>query len=99
MPGDDGAIMLSVGIDVTDRKEAVDKLEWIADHDPLTHLYNRRCFQKELENIIDIAKQYDRSGALLYFDMDHFKYLNDTQGHQAGAVSYTHLTLPTTVVV
>lgn len=84
MPGDDGAVMLSVGIDVTDRKEAVDKLEWIADHDPLTHLYNRRRFQKELENIIDIARQYGRSGALLYFDVDHFKYLNDTQGHQAG---------------
>ncbi len=84
MPGDEGAIILSVGIDVTERKEAVDKLEWIADHDPLTRLYNRRRFQIELENIIDISRQYQRSGALLYFDVDHFKYLNDTKGHQAG---------------
>ena len=82
--GDDGATMLSVGIDVTERKEAEERLEWIADHDSLTELYNRRRFQKELERILEISRQYERSGALLYFDVDHFKYLNDTQGHQAG---------------
>ena len=84
IPGDDGAVMLSVGIDITERKMAEEQLEWIADHDPLTGLYNRRRFQKDLSNILAIARQYEKTGALLYFDVDHFKYLNDTQGHQAG---------------
>lgn len=82
--GDDGAVMLSVGLDITERKIAEEQLEWIADHDPLTGLYNRRRFQKDLGNILAIARQYEKTGALLYFDVDHFKYLNDTQGHQAG---------------
>ena len=82
--GDDGAVMLSVGIDITERKVAQEQLEWIADHDPLTGLYNRRRFQIDMERILSIARQYKKTGALLYFDVDHFKYLNDTQGHQAG---------------
>lgn len=82
--GDDGAVMLSVGIDITERKAAEEQLEWIADHDPMTGLYNRRRFQIDMERILSIARKYERSGALLYFDVDHFKYLNDSQGHQAG---------------
>ena len=82
--GDDGAVMLSVGMDITERKAAEEQLEWIADHDPLTGLYNRRRFQKDLGNILAISRQYEKTGALLYFDVDHFKYLNDTQGHQVG---------------
>lgn len=82
--GNDGAVMLSVGLDITERKVAEEQLEWIADHDPLTGLHNRRRFQKDLGHILSIARQYEQSGALLYFDVDHFKYLNDSQGHQAG---------------
>ncbi|MCU7833577.1 MAG: GGDEF domain-containing protein [gamma proteobacterium symbiont of Lucinoma myriamae] len=82
--GDDGAVMLSVGIDITEQKMTQEQLEWIADHDPLTGLYNRRRFQSEMEHVLAIARHYEKSGALLYFDVDHFKYLNDSQGHQAG---------------
>ena len=82
--GDDGAVMLSVGMDITEHKVAQEQLEWIADHDPLTGLYNRRRFQNEMEQVLAIARQYEKTGALLYFDVDHFKYLNDSQGHQAG---------------
>jgi diguanylate cyclase (GGDEF)-like protein len=82
--GDDGAVVLSVGLDITERKMAEDQLEWLADHDPLTGLYNRRRFQNEVARLIAIARQYKQTGALLYFDVDHFKYLNDTQGHQVG---------------
>jgi diguanylate cyclase (GGDEF)-like protein/PAS domain S-box-containing protein len=82
--GDDGTIMLSVGLDITERKMAQEKMEWDANHDYLTRLVNRRRFQIEMERILSIACQYEKSGALLYFDVDHFKYLNDSQGHQAG---------------
>ncbi len=82
--GDDGTVMLSVGLDITERKVAQEQLEWIADHDPLTGLVNRRRFQIDMERILSITCQYEKSGALLYFDVDHFKYLNDSQGHQAG---------------
>jgi diguanylate cyclase (GGDEF)-like protein len=84
LQGEDGATMLSVGMDITEQKHAQEQLEWIADHDPLTGLYNRRRFQNEMKEILLLAQKYNKSGALLYFDVDHFKYLNDSQGHQAG---------------
>lgn len=79
-----GPVVLSVGMDITDRKKAELRLSWLADHDPLTGLYNRRRFEKELEDSIASAKRYRHSGALLFFDLDQFKYVNDTSGHAAG---------------
>ncbi len=76
--------ILSVGIDITDRKRAEVRLSWLADHDPLTGLFNRRRFQSDLERILAETKRYDRMGALLFFDLDQFKYINDTRGHHAG---------------
>lgn len=60
------------------------RLAWLADHDPLTGLYNRRRFEHELKEVIAAAKRYQRSGALLFLDVDQFKYINDTSGHGAG---------------
>ena len=76
--------VLSVGLDITEHKQAEGRLAWLADHDPLTHLFNRRRFQEELERILNLATRYQRPGALLFFDLDQFKYINDTSGHQAG---------------
>ncbi len=76
--------VLSVGLDITEHKQAEGRLAWLADHDPLTHLFNRRRFQEELERILSLAMRYQRPGALLFFDLDQFKYINDTSGHQAG---------------
>ncbi|MEP6878094.1 MAG: EAL domain-containing protein [Nitrosospira sp.] len=81
--GDDPA-MLSVGLDMTEHKRAEGRLAWLADHDPLTDLFNRRRFQEELEQMLNLAARYNYSGALLFFDLDQFKYINDTSGHQAG---------------
>jgi len=80
----EGPVILSVGMDITARKKAELRLAWLADHDPLTGLFNRRRFEKELEEAISSAKRYRHTGALLFFDLDQFKYVNDTSGHGAG---------------
>lgn len=81
---EDDPAMLSVGLDMTEHKRTEGRLAWLADHDPLTDLFNRRRFQEELEQMLNLAARYGYSGALLFFDLDQFKYINDTSGHQAG---------------
>lgn len=78
------AAVLSVGLDFTERKKLELRLSWLADHDPLTGLINRRRFQNDLKRILAEASRYNRTGALLFFDLDQFKYVNDTRGHLAG---------------
>jgi diguanylate cyclase (GGDEF)-like protein/PAS domain S-box-containing protein len=70
--------------DITDRKRYEDQLQFMADHDPLTGLLNRRGFERELERHVARLKRYGPEGALLALDLDHFKYINDTLGHNAG---------------
>jgi diguanylate cyclase (GGDEF)-like protein/PAS domain S-box-containing protein len=79
-----GAVVLSAGLDITPRKEAEERLSWLADHDPLTGLLNRRRFEAELEAAVVRAQRYGHTGALLFLDLDQFKYINDTSGHRAG---------------
>ena len=76
--------ILSVGLDVTEYKRVEGHLAWLADHDPLTNMFNRRRFSEELEQVLSRAERYHHPGALLFFDLDRFKYVNDTSGHQAG---------------
>jgi diguanylate cyclase (GGDEF)-like protein len=66
------------------RVEAEHNLVWLADHDPLTNLYNRRRFQEVFDRILAVSVRYQRTGALLFLDLDQFKYVNDLSGHQAG---------------
>lgn len=82
--GSDAITILTIGQDVTEQKDAEAHLVWIADHDPLTNLFNRRRFQSEFEQQLKIAERYHEVGAVLYFDLDQFKYVNDTSGHSAG---------------
>lgn len=66
------------------RDEAEQHLLWLAIHDPLTNLFNRRHFQQELEKLLAGAQQPQIQGALLYLDLDRFKNVNDLSGHQVG---------------
>ena len=55
-----------------------------ATRDWLTGLYNRRYFEETLADHIEAANRYDRDLSLVLFDIDHFKQINDSQGHEAG---------------
>ena len=70
--------------DITDRKRYESQLQFMADHDPLTGLFNRRKFEAELDRHVAQVKRYGPSGALLMLDLDNFKSINDTLGHSAG---------------
>ncbi len=67
-----------------DREHAEARLVWLADHDPLTQLYNRRRFNKDFARLLDQAVRFGHQGAVLFFDLDQFKDVNDISGHQVG---------------
>ncbi|MDB5846625.1 MAG: domain S-box protein [Rhodoferax sp.] len=70
--------------DVTREQHYVQQLSWQASHDALTGLVNRREFERRLELVLSKPRHAMREGALLYVDLDQFKIVNDTCGHQAG---------------
>lgn len=61
-----------------------EKLRWQATHDHLTGLYNRRYFESYLEKEINDVSRTGIMSALVYLDLDRFKYVNDTAGHEVG---------------
>lgn len=83
----DQPAILSVGMDLTQRVEAENKLTWLASHDTLTGLHNRHAFQKQLA----AALARGARGALLFIDADRFKYINDTAGHNVGDSVLMHI--------
>jgi diguanylate cyclase (GGDEF)-like protein/PAS domain S-box-containing protein len=72
-------------VDISDRKRAEEQIEFHAYHDVLTHLPNRKLFTDRLMQNITRAKRYGRGAvAVMFVDLDHFKTINDTLGHEAG---------------
>jgi diguanylate cyclase (GGDEF)-like protein len=67
-----------------DYLDAIRELSFLANHDPLTGLLNRNTFFTKAEELFQIAKRKGHKLALLMFDLDDFKKINDTYGHQAG---------------
>ncbi len=70
--------------DITDRRRWEQKLQHMADHDPLTGLPNRRSFERGLERHVAEIERYGAQGAAIVLDLDNFKYYNDTLGHHVG---------------
>jgi diguanylate cyclase (GGDEF)-like protein/PAS domain S-box-containing protein len=81
-----GAIIAFEGAlrDISERKRLESQLVQLANHDPLTGLFNRRRFDEELERHVSEAQRYDLHGVLLFMDLDTFKDVNDSRGHHAG---------------
>lgn len=85
---DDGevhTINLSVN-DINEYKQAADKLEQMATYDQLTHLPNRYLLETELNQRINAAKRFEEKLAILFIDLDNFKVINDTMGHEHGDI-------------
>lgn len=76
--------IVAVSRDITERKKMEEQLRFMAYHDTLTGLPNRRMFENALKQEIITAKELNQSFAVLYFDIDRFKVINDTLGHKTG---------------
>ncbi|MBT4838729.1 MAG: EAL domain-containing protein [Methylococcales bacterium] len=70
--------------DISERKLLEEELKWQVNHDHLTKLLNRHYFDDELKKEVWRLKRSTEIAALLYIDLDRFKYINDTAGHTAG---------------
>ena len=79
----DGGVVI-VFQDVTRLRRASAEIEQLAFFDPLTGLPNRRLLSDRLQQAVVTTERRDRHGALLFMDLDHFKTLNDTLGHDVG---------------
>lgn len=77
--------------DVTHDRQVAEQLTRLAEQDPLTRLLNRRRFEEDLDACCREAEQRPTEFALLFFDLDEFKYVNDTYGHRAGDALLTRI--------
>jgi diguanylate cyclase (GGDEF)-like protein/PAS domain S-box-containing protein len=70
--------------DVSDARQMAQKMTYLAEHDYLTDLPNRLLLTDRITQAISAAKRRDSKLAILFFDIDHFKRVNDTLGHEVG---------------
>jgi diguanylate cyclase (GGDEF)-like protein/PAS domain S-box-containing protein len=70
--------------DITARKQAQQREAFIALHDPLTQLPNRHFLMEQLSQVLSLARRRHGHAAVLFVNLDHFKTVNDSLGHQAG---------------
>ncbi|MFW8590427.1 EAL domain-containing protein [Glaciecola sp. 2405UD65-10] len=81
---DDSTLVQGALIDITGRKVSEMKLSYLASHDPLTNLINRREFELKLKEALSDPVFPEQSVTMMYMDLDQFKIVNDTCGHTVG---------------
>lgn len=79
-----GGVLIVFVRDITERKLNELKIRQLAYYDTLTNLPNRRMLLSRLPQVIAQAKRHQRAMAIMFLDLDRFKYINDTLGHDAG---------------
>ncbi len=89
----EGILLVAILRDITKRKELEKKLKNLAEIDALTGLMNRGTIENVLRREIERASRYDKNLALLMIDIDYFKKVNDTFGHDMGDFVLKHLSL------
>jgi len=77
-------MIISIIIDITDRKKAEEQISYLAYHDALTGLLNRKAFYERLHIELERSLRTGNKGAILFLDLDGFKLINDKYGHEAG---------------
>ena len=76
-------------LDVTNQVKTLKELNYMVNHDALTKVFNRRKILEELENTLDESYKRGIDLSILMIDIDHFKSINDTYGHQYGDLALT----------
>ncbi|MGK5093119.1 EAL domain-containing protein [Deltaproteobacteria bacterium TL4] len=86
------AVPVPVAKHKVEQLDESEKLSYLAYHDTLTGLPNRSLLLSRIEQTLHSAVRYQRKFAILYVDLDHFKEINDTRGHQAGDIVLIEIT-------
>jgi diguanylate cyclase (GGDEF)-like protein/PAS domain S-box-containing protein len=77
-------LFIGVTFDITDSKNTQDMIEFLAYHDSLTKLPNRVYLKEEMERMLVRANTISHAMAVMFLDLDNFKYINDSMGHEIG---------------
>ena len=90
----DGVLTHYVGsfFDITERKKAEEEINRLAFFDPLTSLPNRRLLLDRLQHALATSARSGRHGAIMFIDLDNFKVINDTKGHDCGDLLLVEIT-------
>ncbi len=84
---------ISIVEDISERKRAEERIQYLATHDEMTGLPNRSMFGQLLGHAIDSARRNDTRLAVLFIDLDRFKVVNDSLGHEAGDQLLTEMAI------